>query len=164
MSTRNINFGSKDAVTETKVSEIKFYKLKKFYKLSLNLLKLKEGLITLEQFKNDTKNKMNEIYWQVVSNAIINSKPIAEIIAFTPTESQLLQIREELEETNVLEKLGIDPWKARFIVEKNLSELSYLPDGIDYPNFVSYSFEIPAEDIIFLTKCVINAEKLLTDG
>ena len=95
------------------------------------MIKLKEGLITLEQFKNDTKNKMNEIYWQVVSNAIINSKPIAEIIAFTPTESQLLQIREELEETNVLEKLGIDPWKARFIVEKNLSELSYLPDGID---------------------------------
>jgi hypothetical protein len=34
----------------------------------------------------------------------------------------------------------------------------------EYPNFVNYEFVVPFEDVVFLTKCVVDAEKLLTNG
>lgn len=150
--------GSPDAEKKETACEIKCYEPKKFYLFSIALLQLKEGLITLDAFKKDFK----EEYYQVVSNAILLNKPKAELIAYTPTEEQLIQIRQEIEETNVLEVLGIELWQGRFIYEKNIYNLSYIPTGIDYPNFVSYEFVIPADDIILLTKAVLNAEKLLT--
>jgi len=81
-----------------------------------------------------------------------------------PSEKQLIQMREEIETTNVLEKLGIEPWQGRFIIEKEIYNLPYIPEGIEYPNFVNFEFVVPADDIIFLTKCVLDAEKLLTNG
>ena len=152
--------GSPDAETTQKVAEIKCFEPKKYFELSSALIQLNEKEITIEDFKKDFK----EIYWQVVSNSIILNKPICEIIAYTPTEKQLLQIREEIEETNILEKLGIEPWQGRFVTEKKLYELPYIPEGIEYPNFVKFEFQPSAEDIIFLTGCVLKAEKLLTNG
>jgi len=152
--------GSPDAKKEQTAVEIKSYEPKKFYLYTQSLLKLKEGLITLDNFKSDFK----EEYWQVVSNAILLNKPKAELIAFMPSEKQLIQMREEIETTNVLEKLGIEPWQGRFIIEKEIYNLPFIPEGIEYPNFVNYEFVVPADDIIFLTKCVLDAEKLLTNG
>lgn len=152
--------GSPDAQKTQTACEIKCFEPKKYFELSSALLSLKSKELTLDEFKKDFK----EVYWQVVGNSILLNKPKAEIIAYMPTESQLAEMRKEIEETNVLEKLGIDPWKARFIVESEFYHLPYVPDAIEYPNFVNYEFVVPADDIVFLTKCVIDAEKLLTNG
>ena len=152
--------GSKDYVKNDTAGDIKCFEPKRYYELSMQLLKLNEGLITLEQFKKDEK----EVYWQVVSNCIILGKLKGEIITYMPTEKQLLEIRKEIEETGIVEKLGFNEWQTRFIVENELHNLSYIPEGIEYPNFVKFQFEVPAEDIIFLTKCVVDAEKLLVNG
>jgi len=151
--------GSKDYVKKDTAGDIKCFEPKRYYELSMKLLQLNEGIITLEQFKKEEK----EVYWQVLSNSIILGKPKCEIITYAPTEKQLLQIRKELEETNVIEKLGLNEWQTRFIVENELYNLSYIPEGIEYPNFVKFQFDVPIEDIVFLTKCVIDAEKLLTN-
>jgi len=151
--------GSKDATKTDTAVEIKCFEPKNFYQLSMALLKLDAGKITLDNFKKDFK----EVYWQVISNAIILNKPFCEIIIYTPTEEQLIQIRQEIEETNVLEKLGIEPWQGRFIIEKDVYNLPYIPNGIEYPNFVKYRFQPIAEDVIFLNQRVLMAEKLLSN-
>lgn len=151
--------GSKDAVKIDTAVEIKCFEPKNFYKLSMAILKFNEGLIDLDYFKNDAELK--KIYWQVVSNAIILNKPFCEIISYTPSEKQLLEIREEIEQTNVLEKLEIEPWQGRYIVEKELYHLTYIPEGIEFPNFNKMRFEVPAEDIIYLTGLVIKANNIL---
>lgn len=152
--------GSPDFTKERTTGDIKCFEPKRFYEFTINLMKLIEGLITLDDFKKEEK----EIYWQVVSNCILTNNPKGEFISYTPTEEQLLQIRQELEETNILEKLNIEPWQGRFITEKPLYELPYIPSGIKFPNFVNFEFQVPADDIIFLTKKVCDAEKLLTNG
>ena len=148
--------GSKDFTKKDTAGDIKCFEPKNYYHLSYALIRLNEGFLKLEDFKKDFK----EVYYQVVSNCIILGKPKGEIIAYIPTEEQLLEIRTELEETNILEKLGIDPWKARFIIENDIYNLPFVKNP-DYPNFVKYSFEIPQEDIVFLTKRILLAESLL---
>lgn len=151
--------GSPDFKKPKTTGDIKGFEPKRFYEFSMNLMKLKEGIITLNDFKKEEK----EIYWQVLSNCILTNNPKGEFISYTPSEEQLYQIRQEIEETNILEKLGIEPWQGRFIIEKPIYELPYIPNGIEFPNFVNYEFEVPADDIIFLTKKVLEAEKLLTN-
>lgn len=152
--------GTKDFTRELVAGDIKCFEPKRFYELTMNLLKLKEGVITLDDFKKEEK----EVYWQVVSNCIILSKPKGEIVSYTPTEQQLIEIRKDIEETNILEVLGVEPWQGRYIYEKPIYELPYIPNGIEFPNCVKFEFDIPADDIVFLTKCVLDAEKLLTNG
>jgi hypothetical protein len=147
--------GSPDVDTNILTGECKCYYPKAFFEFSEAL-----QIGDLNAIKTDFK----EEYWQVVSNAILQGKSIAELICYTPSEKQLIQIRQEIEETNLLEKLEIEPWQGRFIVEKPLYELPYIPDGIEWPNFVSFKFDVANDDVIFLTKCVLNAEKLLTYG
>lgn len=149
--------GSKDFVTDVIAGDIKSNEPKRHYELTMNLLKVKEGIISLEEFKKLEK----EVYWQVVSNCIILGKPKGEIIAYTPTYEQLQIIRQEIEETNVLEKLDINPWQARFIIENEFYNLPYIPEWSEFPNFTSFIFDVPTEDVIFLTKKVIEANELL---
>lgn len=151
--------GSQDVRTKSKTGEIKCFQPKNFYTLSRALMQLNEGIMTLEQFKKDEK----EVYWQVVSNAILNGHTTAEIMIYTPSEEQLFIIRQELEDTNIGEKLGLNPWNWRFISESPIEELPYIPEGIEWPNFVKHTFEVPIDDVVFLTKCVLNAEKLLSN-
>lgn len=160
--------GSPDAQKTQTACEIKCFEPKKYFELSSALLSLKSKELSLDEFKKDFK----EVYWQVVGNAILLNKPKAEIIAYMPTESQLKQIREELENDNykseygksILEYLGLPFRKVAFIWEYDFCNLPYVPDSVEYPNFVNYEFVVPADDIVFLTKCVIDAEKLLTNG
>lgn len=151
--------GSPDFVTNHSTGDIKSFEPKRFYELTMWLIKLNDGLVTLDEFKKDEK----EVYWQVVSNCILLGKSKGEIISYTPSEKQLYEIRSEIEETNILEKLGIEPWQGRYIVEKPIYELPYIPEGIEFPNFVKFEFEIPKEDIEFLTHCVTSAELLLNN-
>jgi hypothetical protein len=146
--------GSPDAKTVDKAVEMKCFYPKAFYELSRDLM-----LENIDKIKANHK----EIYWQVVGNAIILGLNKAEIIAFTPTENQLIEVREKLSDTDfALEKLGMLDWQVRWIYEKELYELPYIPGNIQWPNCVKFEFEIPTEDIIFLTKRVLMAEKLLT--
>lgn len=152
--------GSKDFVTDVIAGDIKSNEPKRHYELTMNLLKVKEGIISLDEFKKLEK----EVYWQVVSNCIILGKSKGEIIAYTPTYEQLQIIRQEIEETNVLEKLDVNPWQARFIIENEFYNLPYIPEWSEFPNFTSFIFEVPTEDVIFLTKKVIEANELLENG
>lgn len=153
--------GSPDFTKTQTAGEIKCYYPKKFFEYSKALLQLKEGVITLEDFKAEFKAE----YWQVVSNGVILNKPKCELIVFTPTHKQLCHIIELMDE-GWFEKLGLEPWMYRFIDEARdkFYKLPHIPEHSEWPNFVSYEFQPPAEDIILLTKTVINAEKLLTDG
>lgn len=152
--------GSPDFQTSNTAVESKCFEPKAFYEITKDLMLLQEKAITLVQFKAEWK----EVYWQVVSNGIILNKPKCEIIAFTPTYEQIMHLRKLVEESDITEKAGLNPWETRFIYEKPIEELPYIPEHSKWPNLVKYSFQPPAEDIIFLTKCVLDAEKLLTDG
>lgn len=145
--------GTPDAIKAKTACEIKCYYPKGFFDFTQSLL---TG--DLEVIKESHK----EEYWQVVSNACILGFKKAELIAYTPTQDQLIEIRSKIEDTNLLERLGIELWEARFIVEKELHDLPYIPDGICYPNFVTCEFDIPKEDIEFITNRVIEAESLLS--
>lgn len=150
--------GSPDAKKFDTTGEIKCFEPKKYFVLSMALLKLNKGEITLEEFKEQFK----DIYWQVISNSILLNTKYAEIMTFMPNEKQLIEMREHIELTNVLEIIGIDPWKARYIVESEIHHLPYVRNP-DYPTFVSYKFEPSIEDKIFLTKKVLDANKLLNE-
>lgn len=148
--------GTKDFTKKDTAGEIKCFEPNKYFELSYALIKLNAGEITIDEFKKE----FPDIYWQPVSNAIILNKRFAQIVCFMPTEEQLHQIRKEVEETNILEVLGIDPWKARFIIENDISELPYVKNP-NYPNFVSYEWEIPQSEKDFLTSRVLKAEELI---
>lgn len=150
--------GSPDFIAASKVGELKCFYPKAFFQLSQDILKADLKQITLAELKETQK----EVYWQVVSNAILCDKPNAEIMAYTPTEAQLIEIRKECEESNIAELLNLNPWQTRFIYERPLYKLPYIPEGIEYPNFVRFEFEVPKADIEFLTDRIINANEILT--
>jgi hypothetical protein len=146
--------GSPDARTSIKASEMKCFYPKAYYELSRDLM-----LENLDVIKANHK----EIYWQVISNAIILGLKKAEIIAFTPTEKQLIAVREKLSNTDfAMEKLGMMDWQVRWIYEKELYELPYIPGNIQWPNCVKFEFDVLDKDVIALTKRVLLAEKILT--
>lgn len=148
--------GSPDLKKKECGSEIKCYYPENFYNYSSMLI-----MEDFEKFKKDFK----EEYWQIVSNACILGFDRGEAIAFMPTETQLIEMRHLIENTNFIEKnMQDDQWKYRFIYEKPIEELPYIPDGIEYPNLVKWEFEIPEEDKELLTKRVIEAEELLVSG
>ena len=158
--------GSPDFEKPKTGGEMKCFYPKKFYTLSKELIKLNDGLITLDDFKNNTKSKLNEIFYQVLSNTVILGHSRCEIMAFTPTEEQLIHVIDLLEDTDFAEKIGLNPWNVRFIVERRekLYELPYIPKHSNWPNMVSHEFDLPIDDVIALTKAVIAAEKELNNG
>jgi hypothetical protein len=148
--------GSPDVITTKKVGEIKSYYPEKFYNYSKVLYS--ENLALL-------KKDFSQEYWQIVSNCAILGKRTGEAIAFTPTEDQLIDLRKEIEDNDFLGKVMNIPvheqWQYRFVYEKPLSQLPYIPRGNPYPNLVKFEFEIPVQDIIDLTAIIIKAEELL---
>lgn len=160
----NFWVGSCDVQGKNDAGEIKCFYPKNYHALASALLALKSGKISLENFKSEFK----EIYWQVVSNAIILGKTHATIFAYTPTKDELEDCILLLEETNFGERIGLDPWMFRFIIEakekEQLYKLPYIdPEKTDFPNEVRYTFEVPTDDIILLTKKVNEAYKLLQE-
>jgi hypothetical protein len=148
--------GSEDFQVEVDggcISELKCYQLSNHY----DYVKcLQKG--NIEDFKKEYKDE----YWQIVSNSIIHNTKFGEAIAFMPSELDLIEMRRLLEETDYVEKhLKDDPWKYRFIYEEDLYNLAFIPEHSDFPSMVKFRFVVPIEDKIFLTKQVINADKLL---
>lgn len=137
------------------IAELKCYQLLKFYLFAKCLLKQDIQLI-----KKDFKDE----YWQIVSNSIIQNVKFGEAIAFMPTEENLIEMRRLVEETDYIEKhLKDDPWKYKFITDRNLWDLPFIPSHSDFPSMVKFRFEVPIEDKIYLTERVIKANQLFNE-
>lgn len=95
-------------------------------------------------------------YWQIVSNACIHDAPEGEVMAFMPYKSQFPEIKEIVEGLE-----DADIWKYRFIVEKPINSLPFLPDDGYYDNINTYRFTIPEADKVLLTKRIVEANKIL---
>jgi len=151
--------GSEDFQVEIQggcISELKCYQMSNHYDY-VKCLEQKN----IELFKKEFKTE----YWQIVSNSCIHNTKYGEAMAFLPKEENLIEMRELIENTDYIEKhIKDDPWKYRFIFEKDLYDLSFIPKHSDFPSLVKFRFEVPIEDKVFLTKQVINAEKYLTNG
>lgn len=101
-------------------------------------------------------------YWQIVSNSCIHNTKFGEAIAFMPKESNLIEMRELLEDTDYVEKhLKDDPFKYKFVWDKDLWDLGFIPNHSDFPSMVKFRFEVPISDKIALTERMIKAGQLL---
>ena len=137
------------------ISELKCYQLDNHWDYTKCLQKK-----SIESFKSDFASE----YWQIISNSCIHNTTYGEAIAFMPTEENLIEMRRLLEETDYVEKqLKDDAWKYRFVVEKDLYDLPFIPSHSDFPSMTKFRFEVPIEDKIFLTKRVLDANKLLNE-
>lgn len=134
------------------VAEVKCYYPLKFAKLTDAMIAF-EDTGDLAFLKKVNKGKE---YWQVVSNAIICGINIAEIITYMPYESEMAEIKNEVENFD-----GADQWEFRFIAERGNDVLPVLPNKGYYKNLNVCRFQIPEEDINFLTKAMIDASILL---
>lgn len=140
--------GSKDLIVQgVKISDIKCYQPKNFAAYTDVLLTKDVDLLRLEFPKE---------YWQLVSNAIISDVPNAEAITYMPTLAELHEIRQL-----ALDYTGADQWKYRFIYEREIDKLAYLPENSFYSPLNKFQFHVPKEDIELLTNTVLAAEKKL---
>jgi len=139
-------------VPRIKIAELKCFQPKKFAAYVSALL------------TNDTeiiKKDFPAEYWQMVGNACIHKVPKMEAIVYMPYESEMDEIRESVEDPEYLSAIGMQSWQVRFIAEKPNSELAVLPNDSEFVNLNRFEFEVPIKDIMFLTKRVIKAGKLL---
>lgn len=146
--------GSVDLFTEnpkTKVkesiAEIKCYQKKNFALYSDCLLK-KDVDLFRDEFPKE--------YWQIVSNAIIHDVEIGEAIVYMPYVSEAEEIKQMASDYE-----GDDKWMYRYIEERPVNELPFLPDNGYYKNICKFAFIIPQEDKDLLTQRMIEASKLL---
>lgn len=145
--------GSPDFIVRNeKIAELKCYEPKKFCAYVSALLTEDVAFI---------RDNFPAEYWQIVSNVMIHKVPKGEAIVYMPYAYEMEQIRELVEDPIYLEKAGVNPWEVRFISESSNSELAVLPDDSDFKNLNIFEFEVPVEDIIFLTKRLKLGSKLL---
>lgn len=149
--------GTPDLMSKTKCGEIKCFQLKHFCLIVDIFNRFKDGEITESETIELLKVNEPEVYWQTVSNAMLMDVSLCEIIIYAPCEAEMDEIREELGDPELLD----EPWKYRFIVENNNSDLAVLPNECDYDPINSFEFKIPMEDKIHLTKAMIEAIKLI---
>lgn len=137
------------------ISELKCYQMSNHYDY---VKVLQSG--NIDVFRKEYKSE----YYQIVSNCIIHGVDIGEAIAFMPTQEQLEEIRDLLENTDYVEKqLKDDPWKYRQFYEKDLWDLPFIPEHSDFPSMVKFRFNVPVEDKILITKKVLNGIKYLNE-
>ena len=137
------------------IAELKCYQMSNHFKYSKCLEKQ-----DVELFKKEFDSE----YWQIVSNSIIHNTKYGEAIAFMPTQENLIEMRELVEDTDYVEKhIKDDPFKYKFIIDKDLWDLPFIPSHSDFPSMTRFRFIVPIEDKILLTKRVLDANKLLNE-
>ncbi len=135
------------------IAELKCYQLSNHY----DYVKCLEAK-SVELFKKEYASE----YWQIVSNSCIHNTKYGEAIAFMPKESNLIEMRELLEDTDYVEKhLKDDPFKYKFVWDKDLWDLGFIPNHSDFPSMVKFRFEVPIADKIALTERMIKAGQIL---
>ncbi len=92
-----------------------------------------------------------QYYWQLVSNAILTNSDYAELIVYVPYRSDLPEIR----------LMAMDDPKYKWIEYADDYELPWLIEGGHYTDLNIIHFEVPQSDKDELTRCVLEAVKLL---
>lgn len=148
----NIWSGTPDIISEIKkkVGEIKCYEPKKFGELVLAL-----NTKNIEIVKKTHPKE----YFQVISNAILLGFTKAELIAYMPYKKDLIKIFKTIENTDFLMNHGLNSHEYIFFNEDSIEEFPYLPEDSEAKDLNVFEFEIPKEDIEFLTDRVILASK-----
>lgn len=142
--------GSCDLIApKEKVGEIKGYYPDKFCSYADCLLKEDIDLF---------RKEFPEEYWQIVSNAIIHNVYVGEAILYQPYESEAEEILKLAEESEDISNMWHYQKIAQHIKDENLHMLPFQPDESDYPNLVTFEFEIPDNDMDSLTNRVLLAE------
>jgi hypothetical protein len=137
------------------IAELKCFQFEEYYKLSKCLEQQNVDLL---------KKDFKEIYWQIISNSCIHNTKYGEAIAFMPREADLIEMRRLVEETDYIEKhIKDDPFKYRFIVDRDLYDLPFIPEHSDFASMTKFRFEVPILDKIYLAGQVIKANKLLNE-
>lgn len=145
--------GSPDIVADDRVGDIKAYFPKNFTEL-YDVLEKK----SVELFKDEYPKE----YWQLVSNACIAGKSKCEIMLYAPYESEAQQI-ELLANTIPDSDIYIYKNILETVELRNLTSLPFLPDDSGYQNLITFDFEVPEADKLFLTERVKLAVKLLNE-
>ena len=136
--------GAEDYLRDDSAGEVKCFELKKFCQTHDAATLGVEAL----------KKVCPEIYWQLVSNAILNEKPLAELTLYVPYKRELDAIRDEADQADVTHEF-------QWIKYAKDNQLPYLIEGMHYKNLSTFGFEIGEEDRLALTNRVIMAVKML---
>lgn len=145
--------GSPDGGKPETTAEIKCpFTLKSFCQLVDPLYDGYEGMAAMEKIR-EASEWGEKYYWQTVSNAILMGNKYGELIIYMPYLSELPDIR----------SLAMGQPEYYWIWAATDKELPYLLDGGFYKNMNIVRFEIPQEDIDYLTDTVIRAGVLLNE-
>lgn len=137
--------GSPDIVSDTFTGDIKCpFTLKSFCEAV-------DSFGDVDKFKEAKP----EWYWQITSNCILTGKSVGEIVVYCPYQKELQEIRDA---ANLVEG---QQNKYAFINYLEDDQLPYLVEGKHYKNLNIFRFDIPKEDIDFLTQRVVEATELL---
>jgi hypothetical protein len=132
--------GSPDGVSKDCVFDIKCPYTRKSFAQMYEMMEAND----IQLFKKE----FPEYYWQLVSNAILTNKHVAELIIYLPYQSELEEIR-ELAANNT----DIDLETKLFWIANSIDEdLPHQPNDSGYNNLKIYRFEILDCDIDILTE------------
>lgn len=151
--------GSKDAIKLDQgrtVAEVKCpITLKSFCDLVDPIYDGLEGISAMNKVR-DVHPDGDKYYFQTVSNAILNNAKFGEFIVYMPYKSEL-----EVIKMIAMNSDGPDMGNYYWIGNAKEDELPFLIEDGFYRNLNVIRFEIPREDINFLTERVVEAGKLL---
>jgi len=137
--------GAPDLIDEVIVGDIKCpYTLKAFCQVV-------DSMTDVEALKK----AVPEYYWQLVSNAILSDKDVAELIVYCPYQEELDAIRD------MAQNFSGDQNKIAWINWAEDRDLPHLIKGKHYKNINIFRFDIPKEDKQFLEERVTLAVELL---
>lgn len=142
--------GTPDLLATEICGEVKCYEPKKFVSFSLCLNKEDIFLV---------KKNFKEEYWQVISNSDLTKKKKAMLITFMPERSELEDIIDKIEVTDFLEDNNLRLSDYYFMSMENIEGLPYLPEGSKLDSINQFTFDVPVDDVIFMTKRIIMFEK-----
>ena|SRR3990167_8951870 len=150
--------GAEDYLREDAIGEVKCYELKKFCKAHDSAT---AGMDTLKKVCPD-------IAWQLVSNAILNDKPKAELCLYVPYQKELSAIRDKDEWEKILSPEYLENKEFKYWIDRlqftSDDELPYLIEGKYYLNLSKFEFEIMKIERDYLTSRIIIANKLLSEA
>lgn len=126
--------GTKDLVSENCVGDIKCPFTRSSFCDLVDIIN--SG--SVEFFKKESP----EYYWQLVSNSILTKKEYAELIVFTPYESEIPAIVEYIELIDDFELQRDIQW----VIHSDVSRIPHLPDNSGYKNIYRFKFLVPKED------------------
>lgn len=143
-------------------------------KCQSSLIKFCDLIESKEEGLQSFKNNHSDYYYQLVSNAILTGVDKAERLFYVPYLNELEKIKNFVELEINEDDLPIDLQysQVKWIVDevttfleigKKPISIPYLPNDCEYKDFNTFTFDVPKEDIDFLTERVKIAVKLLNN-